>query len=666
VFRKIAQTLRGAHLSVQMTAVVLVSVACVLFFGMRRFSMPLPRPAVPDVAGPSEPPILVIAQPTLGIVTDEEIASALSPHKLVVRRVDIAPMQQLGPKLVLPNWPQLADRQTEIVRTIVVPALHTYPTPHIAYFGMAPVALGIHLGSLLSGLVPVSVFQRSHRNGNWRWPDDHRTQDAVRTGLPLTPRQDVGSVVLRVSSSVPIEPTLTREVVTAPLAEIDLTLRDPAPDALRSEADVIEVAAAVQQTLDEISKQLPNATVVHLFAAVPGALALRIGMAINPNIHPPIQTYHFDRNLSPRYRPALLLNAGRNSPRIGEQAMPSNAATLIERRLETFVDWLKPDPEAETAMAQRAHEIRDKIRAQAAADKLTVRSTPGAGSFAKNTGLRRHVTGGSSVDGQDVDIPFVLAPMTEQEQRISRLLDRFQSYADRAYPQTPPNKSRTKSSIKIAFEGSKLSFDLVPMIQAVEYGDDYQWLLRGDGTKRLTSVDRHNTFIKKRTNESNQRPGRVKFNECVRLLKWWREFRMANDRRSIPGMPSILLEMLAAYAFDQKGVQPTYSETLLSWFDFLHGTVSQRKRISFSDYPPPRGRRHADKTPWMVIEPVDPENNLTHDWIDQHIDELAGWLQRGRDDMQRAVDLDRKNNPQESLHHLVRIFGTPFKHHCGD
>jgi hypothetical protein len=264
-----------------------------------------------------------------------------------------------------------------------------------------------------------------------------------------------------------------------------------------------------------------------------------------------------------------------------------------------------------------------------------------------------------------VDIPFVLAPMTEDEQRISRLLDRFQGYADRAYPQRPPNKSRTKSSIKIAFERSKLSFDLVPMIQAKEYGDDYQWLLRGDGTKRLTSVERHNLFIKTRTNQSNQISGRVKFNECVRLLKWWRDFRMAGDRHSISGMPSILIEMLAAYAFDHKKVQATYSETLLSWFDFLHGVVAQRKRISFADYPPPRGRRHAEKTPWMVIEPVDPENNLTHKWIDQHIDELAGWLQQGRVDMQRAVDLDRKNNPQESLHHLVNIFGTPFKHHCG-
>ncbi len=661
---KIAQSLHGARLSVQMTAVLLTSVACLLFFGMRRVS--LPWPAGPDAAMPSGPPVLVLAQPTLGLVTDEDILGALGPQPARVGRIDIAPLQQLGPKLEQPDWPQLAARQAELVRTRVLPALHVLPTPRIAYFGLAPVPLGIHLGSLLSGLVPVSVFQRSHRTGSWRWPDTHRTQDVVRAGMPSAVQPDVGAVVLRVSISAPIDPKLTRELVPMPLAEIDVALREPAPDAMRSDADVIEVAAAVQQALDEVAKRLPNTAVVHLFAAIPGALALRIGMAINPNIHPPIQTYHFDRSLSPRYSPAVLLNAGRISPHAGDQAMPSQAAPLIERRLETFVDWLKPDPETESAMARQAHEIRDKIRAQAAADRLTVRLTPAAGSFAKNTGLRRHVTGGSPVDGQDVDIPFVLAPMTEDEQRISRLLDRFQGYADRAYPQRPPNKSRTKSSIKISFEGSKLSFDLVPMIQAAEYGDDYQWLLRGDGSKRLTSVERHNAFIKKRTNDSNQRPGRVKFNECVRLLKWWREFRMANDRHAIRGMPSILLEMLAAHAFDHKGVAATYSETLLSWFDFLSVTVAQRKPISFRDYPPPRGRRSPAKTPWMVIEPVDPENNLTHDWIDQQIEELAGWLLRGRDDMQRAIDLDRKNNPQESLHHLVRIFGTPFKHHCGD
>ena len=311
-------------------------------------------------------------------------------------------------------------------------------------------------------------------------------------------------------------------------------------------------------------------------------------------------------------------------------------------------------------------EGRKLIRAEAQKDGLIVRETPSSGSFAKNTGLRRHVTGGSAVEGQDVDLHFVLSPRTRDDEILDRLLDRFYGYAQRAYPQRPPNKSRTKSSVKLEFVGTKLSYDLVPLLIAPEYGNDYQWLLRGDGTKRLTSVEMHNRFIKKRTDLSNQVPGRVKFNECVRLLKWWREFRMNDDRNSIAHIPSILIEMLSASAFDQKSVQATYSETLLSWFDHLYGVVSQRKRISFPDYLPPRGRRHADKTPWMVIEPVDPQNNLTHDWNDQHIEELAGWLKRGRDDLRAAVDLDRRNNPQESLHYLVRIFGSPFKHHCGD
>jgi hypothetical protein len=140
---------------------------------------------------------------------------------------------------------------------------------------------------------------------------------------------------------------------------------------------------------------------------------------------------------------------------------------------------------------------------------------------------------------------------------------------------------------------------------------------------------------------------------------------MENDHHSIPGMPSILIDMLAAYAYDQQSVRATYSETLLSWFDFLYGVTSRRQRISFRDYPPPRGRSHAPPSTWMVIEPVDPENNLTKKWIDQHVDELGAWLKKGRDDMQQAVDLDRRGNHQESLHHLVRLFGTPFKNHCG-
>lgn len=665
--KKPAQRPPGRRLSLQMIALLATSATGLCLLAGRPALRRIRAPVAPE-QGDSGAPVLIVTQPVIGVISDADTRAALDLRRPLAGRIDIAPLQQLGTKLDVANWAELADRQALLVRTRIEPALRASPTPQLAYFGLAPVPLAIHLGTKLS-LASVTVFQRDHKNESWRWPAAAPTLAVRTTGLPTETRHDPGPVILRVAASAPIEPALTRrsmpDPLTQPLAEIDVTLPAPDPDALRSEQDAIAVAAAVRQALDSVARHRPGTTAVHLFAAVPCGLALRIGMVMSPTTHPPVQTYQYYRDADPNYRPALLIHARPRSAEETERAMPTQTAPLIERRLEHFVDWLKPDAETESAMAAQAHEIRDRIRAQAAADRLTVRETPSAGSFAKNTGLRRHVTGGSSVDGQDVDVPFVLAPMSDEEQRISRLLDRFQGYAARAYPQNPPRKSRTKSSIKIEFVGSRLSFDLVPMIQAPEHGDGYQWLLRGDGTRRITSVARHNAFITRRTNHSNQQPGRVKFNECVRLLKWWREFRMANDRRSIPGMPSLLIEMLAAYAYDHKGVQASYSETLLSWFDFLHGVVTQRRRIGFSDYPPPRGRRHAAPTPWMVIEAVDPENNLTHDWIDQHIDELAGWLQRGREDIQRAIDLDRRNNPQESLHHLVRVFGTPFKHHCG-
>ena len=632
--RKFAQRLPVRHLSIKMVAIILTVAAGLAFLPGRRLARLASMRPEPTFKRSKPPPVLVIAQPANGVLQDEAIVAALAPQQVVSKRVDIAPGDKPSAQLNLTEWETLAEKQVQLIRSQILPALHESPNLQLAYFGRAPVPLAIHLGTQLSSAVPIAVFQQSHRGSSWQWPATDKTQDVVISGLPISVRSEAGPVVLRVSTFSQIDPQLTREIIATPLCEIDVAVAVTEPDALRSEADVNEVAGAVLKALYAIATKLPHTTAVHLFAAVPGGLALRIGTVVNPKVYPPIWTYDFDRNLRPQYRRALLLTT-RPEPKESDP-MPVTSPPLIERRLEHFVDWLKPDPETESAMARQAHEIRDRIRVQAVQDKLTVRSTPSAGSFAKNTGLRRHVTGGSAVDGQDVDIPFVLAPMTEEDQRISRLLDRFQGYADRAYPQRPPYKSRTKSSIKISFEGSKLSYDLVPMIQASEFGDDYQWLLRGDGSKRLTSVIRHNGFITRRTNDSNQRPGRVKFNECVRLLKWWREFRMNNDRRSIPGIPSLMVEMLAAYAFDKKGIQTTYSETLLSWFDFLHGVVTKRQRVGFSDYPNPRGRRHAEKSPWMVIEAIDPENNLTHDWIDQHIDELASWLQRGREDMQNS------------------------------
>jgi hypothetical protein len=102
-------------------------------------------------------------------------------------------------------------------------------------------------------------------------------------------------------------------------------------------------------------------------------------------------------------------------------------------RLVAFVDWIKPESDTRDAIRDQAADIRRIIAGQAAADALVVTATPEAGSFAKHTGLRRH----SEIEGQDVDLPFVVKPWDKDGDRIDALLRRLDRYARTSYPRTP-------------------------------------------------------------------------------------------------------------------------------------------------------------------------------------------------------------------------------------
>jgi hypothetical protein len=221
--------------------------------------------------------------------------------------------------------------------------------------------------------------------------------------------------------------------------------------------------------------------------------------------------------------------------------------SLLHKRMSAFVDWIRTDDDKVDTIRAQAAEIRLRIRGQAEKDGLTVRSTPNSGSFEKKTGLRRHLQGDSDVEGQDVDLPFVVSPHDEDGKKIDELLNRFFRYADASYPKTP--KKKTRSSVQLDFVGTKLRYDLVPML-AVPGDDEAQILLRANGEQRRTSVQKHIEFVTRRTGDSNLLKGRVKFNECVRLVKWWREFRQAHAR-VLEDVPSIVLDLMCAHAYDR-------------------------------------------------------------------------------------------------------------------
>jgi hypothetical protein len=334
--------------------------------------------------------------------------------------------------------------------------------------------------------------------------------------------------------------------------------------------------------------------------------------------------------------------------------MLMSTRSRLHAHLTAFVEWVATESAREDTIRTQAEEIRDRIAAKARADGLVVRSTPWSGSFRKRTGLRRHLHGAHPVEGQDVDLAFVLSPRTKDDENLTVLLPRFYRYAHESYPHT--SKQQTKSSVRLDFAASKLRYDLVPMLAGKD--DESQIIIRSDGERRQTSLQKHIEFVSKRTRLSNEQPGRVKFNECVRLAKWWREVVSGGDTNLYNTM---LIELLCASAFDRMGVDVTYPDTLARWFAWMASVVSRRQPVYFGDYT--HWRAAPTMQPWPVIDPVNRDNNIADKLTKAETEVLGDWLGQARDSIAQAISRDRDDDEPGALQSLAAIFGNPILNH---
>lgn len=329
--------------------------------------------------------------------------------------------------------------------------------------------------------------------------------------------------------------------------------------------------------------------------------------------------------------------------------------TTLHVRIRNFVQWIAPEKTTREAIKKQSEEIRQRIKKQAEEDGLTITDMPYSGSFAKKTGLRRHLRGDTIIDGQDIDLPFVVKP--DKETDFEPLIQRFKKYAEAAYPGT--KITATKSSVKMEFTNTKLTYDIVPMFSTSE--PDKQLLIRGNGEKIRTSIQKHRDFIRNRTDESREKDGIVLFNDMIRLLKWWRHYKEQTTGENI-AVPSFLVDMLAAKALVVCNVNTTYPQTLANWLAYLAHMVKSKETVWFNDY-------YANPKPdsskvWNVLDPVMSDNNIVKSWAGWQADELADWLQEAADIMNRAIVADLQGRDSDSLEQMKLLFGKIFASHC--
>lgn len=324
-------------------------------------------------------------------------------------------------------------------------------------------------------------------------------------------------------------------------------------------------------------------------------------------------------------------------------------------RIRNFVDWIAPEKETRDSIKKQSDEIRARIIAKAEKDDLTITDTPYSGSFSTKTGLRRHLRGESDIEGQDIDLPFVVKP--DKETEFEPLIQRFKKYAEDSYPDT--KVIATKSSVRMEFVGTKLNYDIVPMFSTED--TSMQVLLRESGEVIKTSIKKHRDFIRSRTEQTQEIDGIVCFNDMIRLLKWWREKKQQSSSDIII-LPSFLINLLAAKALEVANVNTNYPQTLANWFSYLAMAVKNKETIWFKDYymqPKPDTTKA-----WNVLDPVMPDNNIVKSWSGWQVDELAEWLQEGAEIMNRAIVADIQCRHVDSLEQMKLLFGKIFSSHC--
>jgi hypothetical protein len=330
----------------------------------------------------------------------------------------------------------------------------------------------------------------------------------------------------------------------------------------------------------------------------------------------------------------------------------------LQTRFVNFIEWLRPDPERVGQIRKQSIEVKARIQARAEADGLIVCSTPPSGSFAKGTDLRRRMLDGVAHERQHVDCPFVIAYRGRVGDPLAKLLFSFERYAKLCYP--GGRIERTKSSVTLGFGSSKINYELVPTL-AVEGSDQVQVLCRPGRDHRRTSLQKHVEFIRERTRRSQGLHGPVLFNDAVRLVKWWREVQLTSSP-IVREVPSFLLELLCAKAFDQSSTWGGYAETLMSWFARIQSYADERTDIAFDDYAVPQPDRIAAR--WRVIDPVNTDNNAVPSrWVDLQIEELRDWAGSARHKLRQAIAFDLRGRSDEALAVAAEIFGDAFRIH---
>ncbi|WP_041259700.1 SAVED domain-containing protein [Fibrella aestuarina] len=149
---------------------------------------------------------------------------------------------------------------------------------HLSVFGLAPQPLLIHLGTLLGDIVPSVIYQRHREPATWSWRE--LNNPVVFHVNP--PEHDYATVALNLSLSATITADRIQAVLGPECAIWTLTHEQPHNDFLRTSNQLADFRNVLRRLLDAVKARHGQDTRLHIFPAMPAAMAIELGRVRMP------------------------------------------------------------------------------------------------------------------------------------------------------------------------------------------------------------------------------------------------------------------------------------------------------------------------------------------------------------------------------------------------
>jgi tRNA nucleotidyltransferase (CCA-adding enzyme) len=263
-----------------------------------------------------------------------------------------------------------------------------------------------------------------------------------------------------------------------------------------------------------------------------------------------------------------------------------------------------------------------------------------SGSLAKGTSLRSL---------NDIDVACYISG-ADAPRDVASLLNYLANRLRKAFPNFSPDQVKPQTySVTVAFRGSGLDVDVVPIL----YDGDPAWygnlVSQDDGSLLKTSVPLHLEFIRNRKKAQDQH-----FAQVVRLVKFWAG-KVKREREGFR-FKSFMIELILAHLCDQGLDFSDYPEALQHFFTYVART-NLRKQLMFSDYYKlASGPKFSD--PVQLIDPVNPQNNVSHLYSDADAAAIVNAALEAGDAIDAALSAPTK---QETVAYWQKVFGSSFQ-----